>query len=198
MTRAFGRASDSFFSLPGGSLFWRLHSHGSLLCCTYGRGYYLHGGISARERYQLLEKYFSEWRTRASGEKIPPPGLRPGILTLPAAVPVVCCAYETGMCTSISVSSRKGGRKIDVFLFPVPFFPRSLSLSLLALFSFFFFIRLHIHLPSGEKGINSSVWIKPILEAKRSRRNATRKKRAPRHERFNAAARNVVTGKIPR
>ena len=65
-------------------------------------------------------------------------------------------------------------------------------LSLLSLFSFslylFFFVQLYIHLPSGGKGINSRVWIKPI-PPQRAKRNATRKKRASRHGgRFNAAA----------
>lgn len=186
MTRA-----THFFSLPERASFGDCH-------CTHVTAYFvvptgadiIYTAEYRPERDISFQKNIFQSGERASGEKIPPPGLRPGILTLPAAVSVVCCAYETGMCTSISVSSRKRAGKSMSFCFLSLLSPSSSSLCLSLSLSLF--VRLHIHLPSGEKGINSSVWIKPI----RAERNAaaTRKKRAPRHERFNAEGQGCRDG----
>lgn len=54
-----------------------------------------------REILACRKIFFRATNARASGEKIPPPDLRPGILTPPADVSVVCCAYETGVHTDL-------------------------------------------------------------------------------------------------
>lgn len=93
MTHAFARAAH-FFS-PGASF-------GD---CTHVTAYFVVPMVATDiiytveyrpERDISFQKNIFQ-RGERRGEKIPPPGLRPGILTPPAAVPVVCCAYETGV-----------------------------------------------------------------------------------------------------